>query len=67
MLAPRSQPCIRIAHRLYGGILDEIESADYQVFRVRARVPSRRKVTVAVRELLRPPRPAPASASMGVR
>jgi 15-cis-phytoene synthase len=67
MLAPRSQPCIRIAHRLYGGILDEIEDADYQVFRVRARVSSRRKVTVAVRELLRPPRTAPTNASMGAR
>jgi len=67
MLAPSSQACIRVAHRLYGGILDAIEDADYEVFRVRARVPARRKVTVAVREVVRPPQPAPASASMGAR
>jgi len=62
MLAPRSQACIRIAHRLYGGILDALEDADYQVFRVRASVPGRRRAAVAARELLRRPRPAPALA-----
>jgi phytoene synthase len=67
MLAPASQPCIRIAHRLYGGILDAIEGADYDVYRVRARVPLPRKVAVAATELLRRPRPAPMSASMGSR
>jgi phytoene synthase len=55
MLEPRSQACIRIAHRLYGGILDAIEDVDYQVFTVRARVPGRRKAAVAARELLRRP------------
>jgi 15-cis-phytoene synthase len=55
MLAPASQACIRIAHRLYGGILDAIEDADYQVFRVRARVPTPRKLAVAGIELLRRP------------
>lgn len=60
MLEPRSQTCIRVAHRLYGGILDAIESADYEVFRVRARVPGRRKAAVATRELLRRPSPVPA-------
>lgn len=52
MLAPTSQACIRIAHRLYGGLLDAIEDADYQVFRVRARVPTPRKLEVAAIELL---------------
>jgi len=55
MLAPRSQVCIRIAHRLYGGILDALEDADYEVFRVRARVPARRKLTVTAREVVRRP------------
>ncbi len=55
MLAPSSQVCIRIAHRLYAGILDRLEAADYQVFRVRAAVPAARKAAVAVRELARPP------------
>jgi len=59
MLAPSSQACIRIAHRLYAGILDEIERADHQVFRVRARVPLPRKVAVAAREVLRRPAPNP--------
>ena len=55
MLAPRSQVCIRIAHRLYGGILDALEAADYEVFEVRARVPTRRKLAVAAREVARRP------------
>lgn len=59
MLEPRSQACIRIAHRLYGEILDRIEAADWQVFTYRASVPTRRKVAVAARELLRRPRPLP--------
>jgi len=54
MLTPRSRTCIRIAHRLYGGILDAIEGADYQVFRVRASVPLHRKLRVAGQELVRP-------------
>ncbi len=59
MLAPSSQACIRIAHRLYAGILDAIERADHQVFRVRATVPLGRKLAVAAREVLRPPAPNP--------
>ena len=60
MLEPRSQTCIRIAHRLYGEILDRIEADDWQVFTHRASVPTRRKVAVAARELLRRPRRVPA-------
>ena len=59
MLAPRSQACIRIAHRLYGEILDRIEAADWQVFEHRASVPLRRKLAVAAREVIRRPRPVP--------
>jgi phytoene synthase len=59
MLAPRSQSCIRIAHRLYGEILDRIEAADHQVFDHRASVPTWRKLAVAGREVLRRPRPVP--------
>ena len=54
MLAPSSRACVRIAHRLYGEILDRIEAGDYDVFRRRASVPGHRKVAVAGRELLRP-------------
>jgi 15-cis-phytoene synthase len=56
MLAPASQVCIRIAHRLYAEILDRVEAADYQVFTSRAHVPARRKAAVAARELARRPR-----------
>jgi phytoene/squalene synthetase len=58
LLPPASQRCIRVAHRLYGGILDAIEARDYQVFRLRAAVPVSRKVVVAAREVLRPTRSA---------
>lgn len=54
MIEPGSQRCIRIAHRLYAEILDRVEAADWQVFRVRATVPAHRKLAVAARELLRP-------------
>jgi phytoene synthase len=59
MLAPRSQACIRIAHRLYGEILDRIEAANHDVFAHRAVVPTSRKLAVAAREVLRRPRPVP--------
>jgi phytoene synthase len=55
MLAPKSQACMRAAYRLYGGILDEIEAADYDVFVRRATVPNRRRAAVAVRSLLTRP------------
>jgi 15-cis-phytoene synthase len=49
LLAASSQPCIRAAFDLYGGILDEIERAGYQVLRERVRVPRRRRLGVAGR------------------
>lgn len=53
MLAPSSQACIRIAHRCYAQILDRIEAAGYDVFRVRAAVPTHRKLAIAAMELIR--------------
>ena len=52
MLDAGSQPCIRTAYRLYSGILDEIERADFDVFSRRAVVPRRRQVAVAASCLL---------------
>ncbi len=52
MLDPASQACMRTAFALYGGILEEIEANDYDVFSTRATVPNRRRAAVAVRSLL---------------
>jgi phytoene synthase len=52
LLAPSSRPCIRVAFDLYGGILDEVERAGYQVLDRRVRVPRRRRLGVAGRQLL---------------
>lgn len=49
MLARSSQACVRTAYHLYGGILDEVERADYDVFAQRAVVPYRRRIAVAAR------------------
>jgi 15-cis-phytoene synthase len=63
LLSPGSQACMRTAFRLYGGILDEIVAADYDVFTRRATVPNRRRAAVAVRSLLtRPGTPVPVAA-----
>jgi phytoene synthase len=45
LLPPSSARCIASAHRLYRGILDQVERADYDVFSMRARVPLRRKLS----------------------
>jgi phytoene synthase len=55
MLEPASQACMRTAYALYGGILDEVEAAGYDVFARRATVPNRRRAAVAVRSLLTRP------------
>jgi phytoene synthase len=58
MLAPTSQACIRTAFRLYGGILDEVVTAGYDVFSRRATVPNRRRLAgLAASVLTRPGRP----------
>jgi len=48
-----SRDCLRTAWTLYGGILDEIERADYDVFSRRVTVGLRRRLTVAGGGLVR--------------
>ena len=48
LLHPASRDCVRTALTLYGGILDEIEAADYRVLDRRVRVPQTRRLAVAV-------------------
>lgn len=48
MLAPVSRPCVATAFALYGGILDEIAAAGYDVLGRRAAVPSSRRLAVAL-------------------
>lgn len=48
LLAPRSQPCVRTAYRLYSAILDLIEQRDYDVLNQRVVVPHRRRLAVAL-------------------
>jgi phytoene synthase len=55
MLAPTSQACVRTAYRLYGGILDEVVGAGYDVFSRRATVPNRRRLTGLAASLLTRP------------
>jgi phytoene synthase len=55
LLEPASQACMRTAYRLYGGILDEVEAADYDVFARRATVPNSRRASVAIRSILTRP------------
>ncbi|SEG40173.1 phytoene synthase [Thermomonospora echinospora] len=52
LLTPSSQPCVRAAYELYGGILAEIAAAGYDVLSRRARVPRRRRATIFARHLL---------------
>jgi phytoene synthase len=51
--------CIAGARLLYGGILDQIEAADYDVFASRVRVPTWRKLAVAARLVSPSRRPLP--------
>ena len=53
LLHPTSRDCIRTAFRLYGGILDEVERADYRVLDRRVSVRPRRRLMVAVPGLIR--------------
>ena len=55
LLEPASQACMRTAFQLYGGILNEVEAAGYDVFTRRATVPNRRRAAVAVRSLFTRP------------
>ena len=51
LLPPWSARAIRTARVLYSRILDEIEANEYDVFSMRARVSTRRKVALATRSL----------------
>jgi phytoene synthase len=51
LLAPESRDCVRAATALYGGILTEIERADYRVLDRRVRVPKPRRLAVFARRL----------------
>jgi len=53
LLHPASRDCVRTAFRLYGGILDEVERAGYQVLDRRITVPLRRRLTVVTPALAR--------------
>jgi 15-cis-phytoene synthase len=48
MLHPTSRDCVRTAFILYGGILDEVEKAGYDVLTSRVSVPLPRRLGVAV-------------------
>ncbi|MFE6864404.1 phytoene/squalene synthase family protein [Nocardia sp. NPDC057668] len=50
LLLPRVRPAIRTAATLYGGILEEIERRDHEIFSARATVPTHRRLRVAARE-----------------
>ncbi|PJE98016.1 phytoene synthase [Streptomyces carminius] len=53
MLDPVARPCIRTAFTLYGGILERIEDAGYDVLHRRVAVPGRRRAAVALDGLAR--------------
>jgi phytoene synthase len=53
LLHPTSRPCIETALRLYGGILDEVEAADYQVLGQRVSVGPATRAAVALPGLAR--------------
>lgn len=48
LLHPESRPCFRAMRTIYRGILDQIVAQDYRVFHKRARVPTWRKVWIAL-------------------
>ena len=53
LLHPSSRDCIRTAYTLYGGILDAVEKADYQVLDRRVGVPLPHRLAVALPALVR--------------
>jgi phytoene synthase len=54
LLHASSQPCIRAAYLVYGGILDEIARAGYDVFSRRVTVSTPRRLALAATGLLTP-------------
>jgi phytoene synthase len=53
LLDPASRDCMRTAFRLYGGILDEVERAEYRVLDRRVSVGAGRRAAVALPGLVR--------------
>jgi phytoene synthase len=53
LLHPTSRPCVQTALRLYGGILDAVEAADYRVLDRRVSVGAARRARVALPGLAR--------------
>lgn len=53
LLHPASQECMKTAFTLYGGILDAVERADYQVLDRRVAVSNTRRAAVALPALVR--------------
>jgi len=53
LLRGRAQRCVMAARSLYGGILDQIEAVDHDVWTARVRIPTWRKVATGV-GILRP-------------
>jgi 15-cis-phytoene synthase len=53
LLHPTSRDCIITATKLYGGILDEVEKADYRVLDRKVAVPLTKRLRVAVPGLVR--------------
>jgi phytoene synthase len=53
LVHPSSRDCLRTAFVLYGGILDAVEKADYQVLAQRVAVPFPRRLAVALPALVR--------------
>jgi phytoene synthase len=53
VLPARSRRCVRLAHAVYGGILDRIQQADCDILAGRAVVPRRQRAAAVVRELAR--------------
>ncbi|HEY2950283.1 MAG TPA: phytoene/squalene synthase family protein [Micromonosporaceae bacterium] len=52
MLTPSSRACVRAAYLIYGGILDEVVRANYDVFGRRATVPTPRRLALLAAGLL---------------
>ena len=53
LLRGRAQRCVMAARALYGGILDQIEAADHDVWKARVRIPTWRKIATGI-GVLRP-------------
>jgi 15-cis-phytoene synthase len=53
LLPPRSRRCVRVAHAVYGGILDQVEQAGCDVLAGRAVVPRHQRAVAVARELVR--------------